>query len=258
MLYLDVEEARSRPEPMLVLTEGVAGPWGEAAKAILNWKGIAWTAVRQVPGEPNEDLVAWTGQSSAPVLMLPDEAPHLTLRQILMAAERTSAQRPLIPSDPELRAQLLGLCGELHLEMGLGWCRRLMMLDTFLGGKLTGAPGMEGLERLALKYGYFPGCLAPARRRVIEVLGLFSSRMMAQEAAGRRFLFGESLTALDLIWATFSNLVAPMDAEDCPMPDHQRMAYEHGDSEILAAIDPSLLQHRDRILREVIGLPLEF
>ena len=258
MQYLDVAEARSRHEPMLVLTEGVAGPWGEAAKAILNWKGIAWLAVRQVASEPNEALVAWTGQSSAPVLMLPGEAPHLTLRQILMAAERIAPTRPLVPADPELRAQMLGLCGELHLEMGLGWCRRLMMLDTFLGGQLTGEPAMAGLERLALKYGYFPNCLGVARSRVLEILELFSGRMRAQEASGRSFLLGESLTALDLVWASFSNMVVPLDAEDCPMPDHQRLVYTIEDPEILAAIDPCLLAHRDRILRDVIGLPLEF
>ena len=258
MDYLDVEEARSRREPMLVLTEGVAGPWGEAAKAILNWKGIAWTAVRQTAAAPNEALTAWTGQNSAPVLVYPDEAPHLTLRQILFAAERRAPDKPLLPTDFEQRAQLLGLCGELHLEMGLGWCRRLMMLDTFLGGKLTGDPAMEGLERLALKYGYFPDCLPMARQRVIEILRALSARRIDQEAAGSAWLFGDSLTALDLIWATFSNLVQPLDHEDCPMPDHQRMAYVHGDEEILAAMAPALLEHRDRVLREVVGLPLQF
>ena len=35
MRYLDVDEARTRREPMLVLTEGVAGPWGEAANLLL-------------------------------------------------------------------------------------------------------------------------------------------------------------------------------------------------------------------------------
>lgn len=258
MEYLDVEEARTRHDPMLVLTEGVAGPWGEAAKAILDWKRISWTAVRQIAAEPNEALAAWTGQSSAPVLLLPEEAPHLTLRQILFAAERTEPARPLLPPDAESRAQLLGLCGELHLEMGLGWCRRLMMLDTYLGGRLSGEPAMAGLERLALKYGYFPDCLPVARARVLEILQAFSTRMLRQEMAGSLFLFGESLTALDLIWASFSNLVVPLAPEDCPMPEHQRAAYTHGDSEILAAIDPVLLGHRDRILREVVGLPLDF
>jgi glutathione S-transferase len=258
MEYLDVEEARSRHEPMLVLTEGVAGPWGEAAKAILNWKGISWTAVRQMAAAPNEELAAWTGQSSAPVLILSGEAPHLTLRQILFAAERRVPDQPLLPDDLEQRALLLGLCGELHLEMGLGWCRRLMMLDAYLGGKLTGDPAMAGLERLALKYGYFPDCMPVARLRVLAILRDFSARMVRQETAGDAFLFGGSLTVLDLIWATFSNLVVPLEPEDCPMPDHQRMAYTHGDAEILAAIDPALLRHRDRILREVVGLPLDF
>ena len=92
----------------------------------------------------------------------------------------------------------------------------------------------------------------------MEILQLFSARVVAQHRLGRAFLFGDSLTALDLIWAAFSNMVVPLDAEACPMPDYQRIAYTLDDNEILAAIDPLLLEHRDRILREVVGLPLDF
>ncbi len=45
MKYLSVEEAIDMPGLRLVLTAGVPGPWGESAKAILAYKGLAFTPV---------------------------------------------------------------------------------------------------------------------------------------------------------------------------------------------------------------------
>ena len=65
--YLEVEQAIARPGLRLVLSEGVPGPWGEAAKGILQVKKLAYARVRQVPGAPNEALALWTGQAGAPL-----------------------------------------------------------------------------------------------------------------------------------------------------------------------------------------------
>jgi len=256
--YLTAEEARGREDIRLVLTAGVPGPWGEAAKAILRVKQMEFMPVRQDGGDRNEALAEWTGQSSAPVLVVPGEAPHLTLRAIMLAAERMAPAPTLVPQGTEDRAIFLGLCGEIHAELGLGWCRRLLMFDPILSAVPAGDPAIEKLERMAQKYGYYPGCSNMARERVIEILKAFSARLHRQQAAGSEFLYGDSLTALDLIFAVFSNLVVPLDAADCPMPDFLRATYTVDDAEILAAIAPALIEYRDCILRDHIGLPMRF
>ena len=50
MKYLSVEEAIDIQGLRLVLTAGVPGPWGEAAKAILAFKHIEYTPVLQQGG----------------------------------------------------------------------------------------------------------------------------------------------------------------------------------------------------------------
>jgi glutathione S-transferase len=256
--YISVEEACGRDDIRLVLTAGVPGPWGEAAKAILGVKGIEFIPVRQSGGGRNEALAEWTGQTSAPVLIVPGEAPHLTLRAILLAAERLAPEPGLVPKGTEERATFLGLCGEIHAELGFGWCRRLLIFDPILSAVPAGDPAIEELERMAKKYGYYPGCSETARERVIEILAAFSERLRRQQATGRDFLYGDSLTALDLIFAVFSNLVVPLDADDCPMPDFLRATYAVDDAGILAAVAPALIEHRDRILRDHVGLPMRF
>ena len=45
MDYISVEEAINAPGLRLVLSAGLPGPWGEAAKAILSYKGLEFTPV---------------------------------------------------------------------------------------------------------------------------------------------------------------------------------------------------------------------
>ena len=61
------------PGLKLVLAPGVPGPWSEGAKGLFHVKGIDYARVRQRPGEPNADLVAWTGHANAPQAILDDE-----------------------------------------------------------------------------------------------------------------------------------------------------------------------------------------
>ena len=53
--YLSVEEAISLKGLRLVLTRGVPGPWGEAAKAILHVKNIPYVRVAQTAGDHHRD-----------------------------------------------------------------------------------------------------------------------------------------------------------------------------------------------------------
>ena len=97
MEYRSVSEARDMPGLRLVLTAGVPGPWGEAAKSILHVKKIPYTAVAQLGGMENEDLVAWTGRANAPVAVYGSEAPRDGWAEILLLAERLAPEPRLVP-----------------------------------------------------------------------------------------------------------------------------------------------------------------
>ena len=75
--YVSVEQAIAMPGLRIAFSRGVFGPWSEAVRAIYDIKRIDYVAVEQRPGEPNEALQRWTGQSSAPVAMLDANGPLL-------------------------------------------------------------------------------------------------------------------------------------------------------------------------------------
>jgi glutathione S-transferase len=93
------------------------------------------------------------------------------------------------------------------------------------------------------------------RRGPTEVLALLGRQLRRQREAGRRFLVGESLSAVDIYWACFSNLVVPLTPEQSPMPDYIRAAYG---SWVDPPVDPLLLEHRDEVFEEFLGLPQEY
>jgi glutathione S-transferase len=252
--YIEIEEARTRGGMRLVLTAGVPGPWGEAAKNIFWVKKIKYVPVRQIPGESEKALAAWTAQTSAPVAVYEDERPRSSWAEILYLAERLAPTPSLIPSNPSLRIEMFGLCHELCGETGLGWQRRLMLLNPMLaGGAAGGVPALLGV-----KYGYSPGAGASAPERCAEILRGLSDTLQRQRERGRRYFVGDALSALDLYWAAFAALVDPLPHELCPMNEGMRAAYTLRDEGVLSALDPVLLEHRDYIYREYLQLPLDF
>lgn len=94
MKYLSVEEAIDMPGLRLVLTAGVPGPWSESAKAIMAYKGLAFTPVLQQGGGENEALRNWTGQTSAPVAVYDNLPPACHWLDLLMLAERLAPDTP--------------------------------------------------------------------------------------------------------------------------------------------------------------------
>ena len=67
----------------LVLTAGVPGPWGEAAKGVFHVKGVPFARVRQEAGAANQELVEWTGHDNAPVAVYDDERARRIIRRAL-------------------------------------------------------------------------------------------------------------------------------------------------------------------------------
>lgn len=255
--YVDVERARALPGLRLVLTTGVPGPWGEAAKGVFHAKGIPFTRVAQTAGADNDALFAWTGHRNAPVAVYENEPARTGWAEILWLAERLRPEPALVPADPEDRVRCFGIAQELMGENGFGWCRRLMLLRPGMGDSDTPPEPMRAtLGRMARQYGYRRAAADAAPERVAQILALLSRQLAAQRVSGRRYLVGNHLSAADIYWAAMAALVAPLPAEVCPMPEMLRGLYANPGTRVAAALDPALLEHRDRIYREHMEYPI--
>jgi glutathione S-transferase len=250
--FVSVEEAKTRSGLRVVMVGMVPSPWGEAAKGILYHKKIPYVAARLSMEGPA--VKEWTGHDSAPIAVYENEAPRTGWAEILLLAERLSANPPLIPASPEDRALLFGLSHEICGEDGLGWSRRLSGVHRSLRGD-DGFPRSVA-EYLGAKYGYRGDNGEPAGRRVIGLLGMFASRIARQRQRGSRYLIGDALTAADIYLATFMGLFAPLPNDVCPMPDVFRAGFTAMDDATRAAVDPILLEHRDEIYDKYLELPL--
>lgn len=254
MDYKSVAEARELPGLRLVLQTGMPGPWAEAIKSVFNYKGIEFTAVDQEPGGLNEDLQAWTGQTTAPVAVYEDESPRISWLDQLLLAERLAPHKPLLPVDFEQRALVTGLCREIAGERGLGWNRRLQILAPTL---LADNPP-ESILRMAGKYGWSEDEYEHSGPRIAECLKYFSTRLRMQARLQSEYLVGAGLTAVDLFLANFLGMFRPLAHELNPMPDFLRKIYSTVDAALEESLEPVLFEHRDRVYERHIPTPLDF
>jgi glutathione S-transferase len=250
--YMTAEEAMGRGGLRMVVVGGVPSPWGEAAKAIFHIEGLPWTAVRLAYDD--EVLAKWAGQRSGPIVFYEDDRPRSGWAEILLLAERLAPTPRLLPEDPAARALVFGLAHELVGEEGLAWSRRLHLVH--LG--LEGAGGFpEPVARyLAKKYGYRAEASGTYPRRVTGVLRMLAARLAAQRDAGSPYYVGKALSAADVYGAAVMALFAPLPRAECAMDEKARAAFEMRDAALAAALDPILLEHRDRMYAEHLELPL--
>jgi hypothetical protein len=84
--YVTIREARNMPGLRIVLGAfAVPGPWHEACKDIYHVRGLDYTPVRNADegasdaaigmGNSQSELIEWTAQSSAPVVVWENERP---------------------------------------------------------------------------------------------------------------------------------------------------------------------------------------
>ena len=133
--YITIEEARRLSGLRIVLgAYPIPGPWRESCKGVFHVKGLRYTPVKSANAEASDlaigmhdtqsELIAWTGQSSAPVVAWNDERPRSNWLEQLHLAERLNPEPPLIPSSSEDRIRMFGLANELLGEQGLVWLSR--------------------------------------------------------------------------------------------------------------------------------------
>lgn len=251
--WVGIGKARTLGGLRVVLLRGLPSPWSLAAKAILGLKRIPYTRVWRAPEDAPDALLAWTGQASFPAAIWEDERPRTGWAEILLLAERLGPEPPLLPSDPGERAQVFGVSHEICGEMGLGWCRRLSGIEK----RMAEAPDDPVVRAFLHKYGSGDEGFAVARARVVEVVRMLADRLQAQREAGRAFLVGSQLSAADVYWATFSNMVALLPPEKLPLAEPIRAMFANDDPELASALTPALLRHRDWIYERYLKLPVE-
>lgn len=253
LTYLSPAEAIAHPGLRIVLVRGVPSPWSQAAKTIFEIKGLPYVAAPLDVGGANAEIAAWSGQNSAPVVVWQDEPPLNRWLDILLLAERLAPAPALLPADPLRRALVIGLCHEMLGERGIAWNRRLQM---FAGAVASGNTGRLG--PLIGKYGFDAADSAAAGARIAATLRALSAQLDAQQARRVPWLVGDGVSAADIYWVAVANIIAPLPATQCPMREASRAGFTATDPLVLAALDPALLAHRDRVFKACFRDPMEF
>lgn len=257
MEYREVAEARGLSGLRLVLTRGFPNPWGEFAKGVFRVKRLPFVAVSQYPGKPDAELRDWIGQNSAPAAVYGDEPARTSWAPILHLAERLEPDPPLLPLEEHDRILMLGLCEEIAGEDGLGWNRRRKVIIDSLNTQFVAPEQNGGVNWVAIKYGG-PNREGERERvvaRMVTVLRAVGTQAEAMRAAGERYLIGGRLSALDLLWAGFSQLLDPLSRSVCSISEEVRTLYTETEPRIRAALTPELMAHRDFIYTEHMTPP---
>jgi glutathione S-transferase len=253
MEYLTIEEARSRSGLRLVLTRGVPGPWGEAAKAIFTLRNVDYLPVQQMAGGDNPELVEWTRHRNAPVALYEDEAPRVRWLELLDLAERLGSGPSLVPEDREDRMFMVGLINEIAGETGMAWNGRLLMFHA--GVAAQGADAAK--NPMFVDYLYDAAAIEAAIVKIQGFVNYLAAHIKAQQGRGSHFLVGSGLTAADVYWVYFSNMLETLPQEQCSVSDGLRNTWGVL-AKSLSGYDPILVEQRNRILAEHLVLPLDF
>jgi len=258
MKYVPIEEARAAGGLRLVLTGGLPAPWSEAAKGVFRVRKLDYIPVLQQGGGANEDLVAWTGHRNAPTAIYGNEPPRVSAVDMINLAERLGSGPSLVPGNLPERVQMFGLLNELAGENGMAWNARILMFKAMI--ETMGEEAMAGNPMLR-DYHYSEADVPAATGRVIEILQALSDQLKIQGAAGSRYFVGKGLTALDIYWACFSQMLDTLPQEVNPMPDYMRNVWGLTARALHDAgygLDTLLLEHRDHIFPTYLQWPLDF
>jgi glutathione S-transferase len=259
MKYLSVAEARPMSGLRLALTVQTPGPWGLVARALFDIRKVPYVPVRQDVGAANEELVAWTGRRNAPVAVYNDEPAVDGWLEIVNLAERLGSGPSLTPDDPVERALAAGFSAEICGHNGFGWARRLNMRPPGAAPAKPQAPDPQSPQAQMMRaYGMHDGAAEAADARIAGILKALSAQLHRQREAGSAYLVGDRLSSCDVHWACFSILVAPLPPQDCFAAEQILEMFSNKSEAVAAALDPILIEHRDHVWREHIGLPIDY
>jgi glutathione S-transferase len=107
------------------------------------------------------------------------------------------------------------------------------------------------------QYGFSEAAVKTAIERVEQILSYLTKTIKSQKAAGSIYLVGESMTAADIYWACFSNMLEALPPEVNPMPDSLRQGWG-ALAKSISGYDPILIEQRNAIFAKHLWLPLEF
>jgi hypothetical protein len=253
--WISLEQAIAAKGVRLILARfGLPSPWSEFCRGIFDFKQIAYQPVDARDSRGTyRPLRALTAQESVPVVLIEQEPPRSSWLEQLHAADRIASKPSLIPSDPESRLLVIGLCAELCAEGGFGWCRRLQMIERL---SLAGASERDKQTAGYLKHKYGQGSCQDAEQRNEAIASFFAARLREQQAAGSWVFVGNDVTAVDLAWAAFAALLQPLSEADCPMHPRGRELWSWTPKSIGSKDVAMLLAHRDRVYRELLSLPV--
>lgn len=254
MEYVEPSIARTLPGLRLALTVGMPAPYSMSARSVFDLRGVAYIPVAQQGAGQNAELKDWTGHRNAPVAVYEDEAPRTGWLEILNLAERLGSGPSLVPDDLQQRMLMIGLTNEVIGQNGLVWNMRLIMLG--LGGPERAAQEAQRNPMYA-DYGYSEQAREAAFAKCRSILDWFTAHVREQQQQGSNYLIGDTLTALDIYWAYFSQILCTLPDEQCPMPRGLRKSYDLC-AEAMGDIDPRLIEQRDWIYANHLQLPLTF
>ena len=107
------------------------------------------------------------------------------------------------------------------------------------------------------KYGFRESDVKAADEHIAASLKALATQLKSQYARGVQYFVGDALSALDIYWTAFANLLDPLPKEQCPMPETYRPGFTVSGPAVKAALDPLLLEHRSRIFRAHFRDPME-
>ena len=252
---IDIEQARRASGLRIVTLAMVPSPWGEALKGILHIKQLPHARVSHMFGSPTTTLQEWSAQDSFPIMAWNDERPRTTWIEQLYLAERLAPTPRLIPEQFEDRVLMFGYSNELCGENGIGWTERLRGVHeaSHETGRRSGR--RVGISRKEI---WLHAGDRQTRDRANRGGTECANRAACTaEGARQRFFIGDSLSAMDVYWAAFSNAMKPLAPDLCPMPEMIREMFTITDPAIVAATKPILFEHRDFIFKNYLELPVD-
>ena len=232
---------------------GLPALYSEALKNICFVKGIPVIRVlhpmmgidETTQKDRQATLYELTSQTSLPTMFHNQERPRNVWTEQLALTEQLGApgSPSLIPRDYEERADMFGLCAVILAEDGFIWNMRI-----------------QGDSPLARKYGYSEEASAAATEKMAEVIALIVRRLAAQEKRGSRYLVGESLSAVDVYWATMSMSFVVPGPEIMPITRQNKGMLKHfGNNsqipEIAEVMTPDIAAHQEFILTSFCETP---